>query len=235
MRFYFGIVMKTINTQNKTKRIHNTEVWKISRSFKHRHLILLATTMLAIVSIGRVFADVPGQITLSPGDYVQYGGQYVSPYPSMVSFDGETSIPAYLTCLDYFKHSTIGTTYNGTWNTDFSSFTPSDIQSSWLLDTYLKNITPSTADPNIVGPVSFAIWELQNSATPHDPASDLYIGQALAAYNSGYIADNYIFTPDDNHAQGFMCNPPNPLPEPSTYLLLGIGALLLGVIYRRTA
>ena len=196
-------------------------------------LVAMTSLMLATVCL----ADVPGSVTLN-GQYIMYNGTPVSPYEAMISYNGERGVAAYLTCLDYNLDTHVGETYTGSWNTNFATFSFADDETSWLLDKYLKNVTPLNANPSIVGPVSFAIWQIQGNlpVNQQDPASQAYIIAASNAVTQGYQADNFIFNPNDKTSQAFMCNPPSPVPEPSTYALFGIGVIgMLMVLRKKTA
>ena len=74
------------------------------------------------------------------------------------------------------------------------------------------------------------------ASIPYDPAATTWINQAAVAVNGGYVADNYMFLPNDTTSQRFMLNPPapvSPTPEPGTLAMMGTGVLGLAGLLRR--
>ena len=111
--------------------------------------ITISLVLSGLLLASNVQAQVSGSITLQSGTYISDvggSGELVSPYPATVDFGSLVNVPVYLTCLAKNHTSYIGTTYSGIFNTDFASYTQADIETSYLLDTYLKNTTPITVD-----------------------------------------------------------------------------------------
>lgn len=147
-------------------------------------------------------------------------GNYASPYPAVVQI-GSSNFNVVAACLDYNNGGYIGQTYQGSFLTDFSQFTTAQKESSWLLDTYQSILLNAVNNQLQASALSDAIWDLNEPGeTPipsitRDGINTLignYEGQAIAAVNAGYVADNAIwqpvgYSPNGGYMQSFMLLP----------------------------
>ena len=158
----------------------------------------------------------------------------VSPYPAVVTYNNNLYSNAFLICLDINNPTNIGQTYTGTFDSNFSSFTVAEREASYLADK-LYGKTNTDVSPTVAGPISLAIWSIMSASSsnqtspftsvPLDAPAAAWVSQATSAVTGGYVADNMIFRPTITSSQRFMVVPPSVIPEPSSCMLLGMGAL----------
>ena len=161
--------------------LSNTKHATISSKETHRGKSRLCFSLMCGAIFGLLstssFAGITGSVTLNGnlGNYLSYNwtgtngtsySEYVSPYPATVTYNGEINAPAYLSCMDIYNPTPVGVTIPGVWNTDTASYSPALKQASWLVD-QLYGLTPSTANPNVVGPISEAIWSIMLPSSTH--------------------------------------------------------------------
>jgi len=217
------------------------------------HILGLAVLglLLTATSATSAFADNSIQLSTNWGTYAVYNfmdtngtwqSEYVAPYQSTVVVNGVT-YPGFLACYDINNPSYAGQTYTGSFTLPERSDVV-DTEVSWLLDKLAASTQLLHPNPNYVGPLSMAIWQMEflsstnhdGGGMPIDPAAQTWIDESVAAYNGGYVADKSFFTPDDNTSQrfGVIWLGPVPTPEPGTLLMFGSGVLgLAGLIRRR--
>lgn len=206
--------------------------------------------LLTAISAISTFADNSIQLSTNWGTYVWYsfldttGAQQslpVAPYQSTVVVNGVT-YPGFLAYYDINNSTYIGGTYTGSFTLPNRSDVL-DTEASWLLDKLASRTQLLTPDPNYVGPIAMAIWQMEfpsstdseGGGMPIDPAAQAWITKAEAAYYAGYVADKSIFSPDDSSSQrfGVIWVGPVPTPEPGTLVMFGSGVLGLASLLRR--
>jgi hypothetical protein len=173
--------------------------------------------------------------------------EVVSPYLAVLNGDGYFNQSVLVICYDMNAETNIGTVYTGSIEpiSYFSGEEQTEIMQATFLENELMNDGGLYAPLATRGAISLAIWEIMNPTSttkatpfPTDPAALPYEGDAAIAVSSGAWtaadANQYeTWMPDDISSIqrfGFI----NESPEPSTFVLTGLGLLGLGLIAGRS-
>lgn len=204
-----------------------------------------------VVTAPALATAAPYTLTLnSVGDGASNGSVYYSPYVGTIkNAAGEVIYSGYVICDDYTDESHVNTSWgatetgaaalNGTELFAGESYTLGgttyDTQQMYDAVSYLANelLEPSNVTtPSKQGNLSFAIWDIMDSAAPDTDggsgsASAItgYIDSAFMQVSDGYVGSNVeVYTPDPLHAsQEFLVVNSPSVPEPSTLALFGFG------------
>jgi hypothetical protein len=215
-------------------------------------LVCLALSALAYADSVTITLD-----SNYPSDYTQYswisnGKTYtepVSPYMAVLNGDGYFNQSVLVICYDMSADTYVGKAYTGSME-PISYFT--GVEKTEIMEaTYLVNELNVDGGLNaplaVRGALSLAIWEIMNPSSttkstpfPTDPAALPYEAEAAAAVASGAwtIADanqyqTWVPGPDDiGSIQRF--GEYTPTPEPTTFVLTGLGLLGIGVVIGRS-
>jgi hypothetical protein len=230
-------VMETSSVRMKT-------LWRVFG------LLLLALTLMSLARAGNIVT-----ITLDPnfpGDYHYYsytsGGvtynEPTGPYPATLTGGiYGTGTLAYVVCFDFNIETLVGTTYNGSLTTPSG---PAQIEVAWLMQ-QLTNAGGYYAPISTSGPISLAIWQLENASSPNgltpfpnDPAAQPWVNNAIAAYNNGNgpwtAADAAQFpywSPSAAGAEQRFGIEEVVSPEPGSFALVGASLIGVGLLLRK--
>jgi len=240
------------NESRVKSTLHNTYT---SPKATSRFLIRLAC-LGALATVGVVGAHATTiLVTLDSNwsDYHEYSytatnqNSYTLPTgPYVGTFTGGSfgSSTVYLFCLDFNVDTYIGQTYSG-YLVDPS--TEAAIESAYLENKVLQAGGYNSDVQSISGPISMAIWTLENPSSvkpdpfPVDPTTAALIAEAQTAYLDGswtasMAAAFPMWIPDtlgSSQRFGVMLGPQftttdidSPAPEPGTASLFGIAGLL---------
>lgn len=157
-------------------------------------------------------------------------GYGIPPYQG--TLNGEDAL---FYCVD-FTHDITGNTSWQVTVTDISS--TADYSSTrlgsgtiyseiaWLLDQSVASGNQTTQ-----AELQWAVWSFSGGGDPYGTNS-LLVGEAQTAVANGFAPNNWdILTPVGSYGQEFLVDPPPPTntPEPSSFVLLGIGLATLGI------
>lgn len=179
------------------------------------------------------------------------GGVYVGEYT--VTING---VSTQVDCDDYADESYIGESWTATVNTlanltgtkwgSQSQAAMGYDEMAWLFEQMLGSTNPTT-----VADIQYAIWAvfdpgaLGSISGGNLTSAEWWLLQAESqAFFAGEFSNIVLYTPDTNdpiscNGQSCANTPPQEFmayvatPEPSTVLLLGLGMLCLGVMFRR--
>ncbi len=194
--------------------------------------------MLWILGTGSAVAD-PVEVTLTGVNGVEAFGYFVGPYYG--TLDGK---PYELYCNDFANEVHLGQT----WWANLTPLSSADLsntrygglpdaqklywEAAWLTTQYASS-------PAAYADIQATIWRLFVSSAP-TPGSNEWLNLAAANYttidpNKFMIVTNLspVSLRGEGQVQEFIIDPPQPVPEPSSIVLLGMSVLLVVFCLRR--